>query len=298
MFKTTSNLRITSCRVRGFSGFLLQSNRPYIAAYFLISSIRRGSVSGISITNSRSLHIFFFVFWGFGSSWGKCFISFSAATESFCTWTSKRTGVSWTGDVTDDGLDPAEAGGQALWGEKDLDAVDVTGAAGAGEGGKTILEKVLLWWMGLALGAEAVEPQLLSGAPGEGLYIGLLSGDATGLGKVTLEIWGGMFKSRWLQVMKGFSVGQRFGTMGIWKRAGLLTHSCKAFCRRRTWSGLEAMPTRAMISRNSSSPASHSCWTSSPPGEKEMLTRNSYIQATWLCYMKAFLEVDITSCYN
>lgn len=46
---------------------------------------------------------------------------------------------------------------------------------------------------------------------------------------------------------------------------GLLTHSWSAFCRRRTWSGLDAMPTSAMISRNSSSPASHSCWTSSPP---------------------------------
>lgn len=106
--------------------------------------------------------------------------------------------------------------------------------AGAGDEGKTILVKVLLWWMGLAFGAEAVEPQLLSGAPGEGLYIGLLSGDPTGRGRETLGRDGGMFRSLWLHWMKGFSALQRLGTIGIWKRAGLLTHSCRAFCRRRT----------------------------------------------------------------
>ena len=31
-------------------------------------------------------------------------------------------------------------------------------------------------------------------------------------------------------------------------------------------------PTSAIISRNSSSPASHSCWTSSPPGKKQNQT--------------------------
>lgn len=46
---------------------------------------------------------------------------------------------------------------------------------------------------------------------------------------------------------------------------GLATHSWSAFCSRLTWSGLLAMPTNAIISRNSSSPASQSCWTSSPP---------------------------------
>lgn len=46
---------------------------------------------------------------------------------------------------------------------------------------------------------------------------------------------------------------------------GLLTHSCKAFCNLLTWSGFDAMPTKAIISRNSSSPASQSCCKSSPP---------------------------------
>lgn len=127
--------------------------------------------------------------------------------------------------MTELGLDPAEAGGQALCGENDLEAVDVTGAAGAGDGGKTIFVNVFAWWTGLALGAEAVDPQLFSGAPGDGLYIGLLlSGEATVLGK-TFGIDGGILRSLWLHWMKGFSVGQRLGTMGIWKRAGLLTHS-------------------------------------------------------------------------
>ena len=51
------------------------------------------------------------------------------------------------------------------------------------------------------------------------------------------------------------------GTAGTgWlKSPGLDAHSRSAFCRRRTCSGLVAMPTSAMISRNSSSPASHSC---------------------------------------
>lgn len=125
--------------------------------------------------------------------------------------------------------------------------------------GRTILVKVFGWWTGLAFGAEAFDPQLFSGAPGDGLYIGLLlSGEATVLGK-TLGIEGGILSSLWLHCMKGFSVGHRLGTMGIWKRAGLLTHSWRAFWRRLTWSGLEAMPTSAMISKNSSSPASHSC---------------------------------------
>lgn len=176
---------------------------------------------------------------------------------------SRRTGVR-TGDVAELGLDPADAGGHALWGENDLDAV-VTGVAGAGEVGKTILVKELAWWMGLAFGADALEPQLFSGAPGDGLYIGLLfSGDATVLGR-TEGIAGGIFSNLWLHCIKGFSVGHRLGTIGIWKRAGLLTHSWRAFWRRLTWRGLEAMPTRAIISKNSSSPASHSCCTSSPP---------------------------------
>lgn len=103
--------------------------------------------------------------------------------------------------------------------------MEVTGAAAAGDGGRTIFVNVFVWWTGLALGADAVDPQLLSGAPGDGLYIGLLlSGDATVRGR-TLGIDGGMFKSLWLHWMKGFSVGHKLGTMGIWKRAGLLTHS-------------------------------------------------------------------------
>lgn len=52
---------------------------------------------------------------------------------------------------------------------------------------------------------------------------------------------------------------------GVWNSDGLVTHSCRTFCSRRTCNGFDAMPTSAMISRNSSSPASHSCWTSSPP---------------------------------
>ena len=46
---------------------------------------------------------------------------------------------------------------------------------------------------------------------------------------------------------------------------GFWTHSCRAFCNLRTCIGLEAMPTRSMISRNSASPASHNCCTSSAP---------------------------------
>lgn len=52
---------------------------------------------------------------------------------------------------------------------------------------------------------------------------------------------------------------------GWLKSPGLEAHSRRAFWRRRTCRGLVAMPTSAMISRNSSSPASHSCCTSSPP---------------------------------
>ena len=40
---------------------------------------------------------------------------------------------------------------------------------------------------------------------------------------------------------------------------GFWTHSWRAFWSLRTWRGLLAIPTRAIISRNSSSPASHSC---------------------------------------
>lgn len=50
---------------------------------------------------------------------------------------------------------------------------------------------------------------------------------------------------------------------------GLFTHSCNAFCSLLTCSGLLAIPTKAIISKNSSSPASHNCWTSSPPSEEE-----------------------------
>lgn len=52
---------------------------------------------------------------------------------------------------------------------------------------------------------------------------------------------------------------------GVWNAAGLLTHSASAFWNRRTCNGFVAIPTNAIISRNSSSPASHSCCTSSPP---------------------------------
>lgn len=102
--------------------------------------------------------------------------------------------------------------------------VVVTGAVGAGDTGKTILVKVFWLCTGLTLGADAFDPQEFSGAPGDGLYIGLLlSGDATVLGKVGMA--GGMLSNLWLHGKKGFSVGQRLGTMGIWKSAGLFTHS-------------------------------------------------------------------------
>ena len=51
---------------------------------------------------------------------------------------------------------------------------------------------------------------------------------------------------------------------------GFWTHSWSAFWSLRTCSGLLAMSTSIMISRNSSSPASHSCWTSSPPENCKM----------------------------
>jgi len=44
-----------------------------------------------------------------------------------------------------------------------------------------------------------------------------------------------------------------------------MIHSSRAFCSLLTWSGLLAIPTSAIISKNSSSPASHSWLTSSPP---------------------------------
>lgn len=56
---------------------------------------------------------------------------------------------------------------------------------------------------------------------------------------------------------------------GTWNEAGLLTHSANAFWNRRTCNGFDAIPTSAIISRNSSSPASQSCWTSSPPFDRK-----------------------------
>ena len=46
---------------------------------------------------------------------------------------------------------------------------------------------------------------------------------------------------------------------------GFTAHSCRAFCKRLTCIGFEAIPTKSIISRNSASPASHNCCTSSPP---------------------------------
>ena len=51
---------------------------------------------------------------------------------------------------------------------------------------------------------------------------------------------------------------------------GFWTHSWSAFWSLRTCRGLLAMSTSIMISRNSSSPASHSCCTSSPPENCKM----------------------------
>ena len=42
--------KLTSCRVKGFSGFRLQSNRPYMAEKRRISSILRGSSSDMAKT--------------------------------------------------------------------------------------------------------------------------------------------------------------------------------------------------------------------------------------------------------
>lgn len=56
---------------------------------------------------------------------------------------------------------------------------------------------------------------------------------------------------------------------------GLVSHSWRDFWRRRTCKGLDAMPTSAIISRNSSSPASHSCWTSSPPEQSKRGVREA-----------------------
>ncbi|KAH9412558.1 hypothetical protein DERP_006520 [Dermatophagoides pteronyssinus] len=44
-----------------------------------------------------------------------------------------------------------------------------------------------------------------------------------------------------------------------------VAHSCNDFCKRLTCNGLAAIPTNAIISKNSSSPASYNCCTSSPP---------------------------------
>lgn len=52
---------------------------------------------------------------------------------------------------------------------------------------------------------------------------------------------------------------------GVWNDDGLIAHSCNDFCKRLTCNGFEAIPTKAIISKNSSSPASQSCCTSSPP---------------------------------
>lgn len=63
------------------------------------------------------------------------------------------------------------------------------------------------------------------------------------------------------------------GGAGDWKSEGFVIHSWSAFWSLRTCKGFEAIPTKAMISRNSSSPASQSCCTSSPP-EKIRITKN------------------------
>lgn len=68
---------------------------------------------------------------------------------------------------------------------------------------------------------------------------------------------------------------------------GLETHSCNAFCNLRTWRGLDAIPTKAMISRNSSSPASHNCWTSSPP----FLTKKYWLRRRHVCFPNNLLTL-------
>uniref|UniRef100_A0A8W7PVW4 Uncharacterized protein n=1 Tax=Anopheles coluzzii TaxID=1518534 RepID=A0A8W7PVW4_ANOCL len=52
----------------------------------------------------------------------------------------------------------------------------------------------------------------------------------------------------------GIRDGMSTFVSGLWKAEGLVIHSCSAFWSRRTCSGFEAIPTSAMISRNSSSP--------------------------------------------
>lgn len=52
---------------------------------------------------------------------------------------------------------------------------------------------------------------------------------------------------------------------GTLNAVGLLTHSARAFWKRRTCNGFDAISIKAIISKNSFSSASHSCWTSSPP---------------------------------
>lgn len=80
---------------------------------------------------------------------------------------------------------------------------------------------------------------------------------------------------------------------GTWKVAGVLTHSASAFWNRRTCNGLDAIPTKAIISRNSSSPASQSCCTSSPPvdfhwGKKYFKNRMTNKKLFWRKINKNF----------
>lgn len=74
-----------------------------------------------------------------------------------------------------------------------------------------------------------------------------------------------LIKCTWRLTISTVSRSPMLVDNGVWNAAGLLTHSASAFWNRRTCNGFVAIPTNAIISRNSSSPASHSCCTSSPP---------------------------------
>ena len=69
---------------------------------------------------------------------------------------------------------------------------------------------------------------------------------------------------------------------------GFCTHSCNAFWSLLTWRGLLAIPTKAMISKNSASPASQSWCTSSPPNNLLELWKvskhNHAIEDNWRFY--------------
>lgn len=192
-----------------------------------------GKIIPFAVSTSRSLHIFFFVFCGFGSIWGRRLVSLSAAEESLVMWESRRIGGACREPaVAGPGLELALGGCDwASRGEYDRDDLELQGLGDVAtvntqEEGSIILGD-----------GENVDRSELGPSPQQFMGFG------------------------WLEVT-GSKVEAFKGT---WKRPGLITHSCRDFWSRLTCRGFEAMPTSAIISRNSSSPASQSCWTSSPP---------------------------------